>query len=331
VAAIAERIAGSPEVAVYADWLYHCRAVLHLHRGEFLKARQVSREGIERGFHNIWLGGVVDVVDLHEGCFDRTSAGWNLALKFGFANQAFFVMTEALQSGRMEHVADAERGMTELLTSPYFPRLSAHHPRFVLALIACIRGDARAAADLYLHLQPFAGTMFGHMFAMPVDRLLGLLSVCTGDLDRAAKHFEDAGAFCDRAGFRVWRAWVCHDHAVALLRRNRSGDRDAAVSLLERGLALAEDIGMRPLADRIASRLKDVRAAGGRSYPDGLTRREVEVLQLVVRGMTNTEIGGRLFISQHTAATHVQHILEKTGMANRAELTAYAMRGGLAD
>lgn len=329
---LCERIEGSPEAAGYAAIPYHRRGTLHLHRGEFPKVREICGKGIARGFLNIGLDGILALVDMHEGRLDRTSAGWTKALKLVAPNVAFFVMMEALQSGGTEHVAEVERRMNETLVSPYYPLLASHEPRTVLALIACIRDDTRAAAELYPYIVPYAGTMgVGMMNAMPVDRLLGLLSVCMGDLDRAAKHFEDAGAFCDRAGFRVWRAWVYHDHAVALLRRNRSGDRDAAVPLLESGLALAEDIGMRPLAERITGRLKEVRAAGGRSYPDGLTRREVEVLQLVARGMTNQEIGGRLFISQHTAATHVQHILEKTGMANRAELTAYAMRGGLAE
>jgi DNA-binding CsgD family transcriptional regulator/tetratricopeptide (TPR) repeat protein len=332
MSALAGIVEGSADAAIYADQLYHCRAMLHLYRGEFSETRAVCRECLERGFHNIGLRGVLAVVDLHEGCLDRATIRWTRSLRFIAPNVAMYVMKEALQSGRADRVAEAEQAMTGMLVSPYWPRLKVHEPRIALALIACFRNDAKAAADLYPYLLPFAGTTGpGRMHAMSLDRLLGLLGFCTGDLDRAARHFEDAGAFCDRAGYRVELAWVCHDHAAALLRRNRSGDQEAAVTLLERGLALAGDIGMRPLADKIASRLQEVRAAGGRSYPDGLTRREVEVLQLVARGMTNAEIGGRLFISHHTAATHVQHILEKTGMANRAELTAYAMRGGLAE
>jgi DNA-binding NarL/FixJ family response regulator len=57
----------------------------------------------------------------------------------------------------------------------------------------------------------------------------------------------------------------------------------------------------------------------------------MEVLNLVVSGYTNQEIGERLFISSDTAAKHVHHVLGKTGMANRAELTAYALRHGIVD
>ena len=67
-----------------------------------------------------------------------------------------------------------------------------------------------------------------------------------------------------------------------------------------------------------------------RSLPDGLSAREVEVLRLVAEGLSNREIGERLFISQNTVANHVRAILQKTGCANRTEAAAYAVRSGLA-
>ena len=66
-----------------------------------------------------------------------------------------------------------------------------------------------------------------------------------------------------------------------------------------------------------------------RSLPDGLTKREVDVLRLIARGFTNAKIADRLFISQMTVAKHVHNLLDKTGMANRAEAAAYATRSGL--
>jgi DNA-binding NarL/FixJ family response regulator len=66
-----------------------------------------------------------------------------------------------------------------------------------------------------------------------------------------------------------------------------------------------------------------------RAFPDGLTKREVDVLRLMAKGFTNAEIANRLFISQLTVATHVHNLLDKTGMANRAEAAAYATRCGL--
>ncbi|HRP88264.1 MAG TPA: helix-turn-helix transcriptional regulator, partial [Gammaproteobacteria bacterium] len=61
-------------------------------------------------------------------------------------------------------------------------------------------------------------------------------------------------------------------------------------------------------------------------YPDGLTQREVEVLQLLAIGRSNKDISMVLAISLSTVATHVRSILGKTGCANRTEAAAYANR-----
>jgi len=61
----------------------------------------------------------------------------------------------------------------------------------------------------------------------------------------------------------------------------------------------------------------------------GLTRREREVLSLIVTGRTNREIATALFVSHRTATTHVTNILAKLGVATRTEATALALRQGL--
>jgi DNA-binding CsgD family transcriptional regulator len=62
----------------------------------------------------------------------------------------------------------------------------------------------------------------------------------------------------------------------------------------------------------------------------GLTRREVEVLRLLVEGHSDREIANLLFVSRHTAAHHVASILAKLGLPSRAAAAAYAVRSGLA-
>jgi DNA-binding CsgD family transcriptional regulator len=66
-----------------------------------------------------------------------------------------------------------------------------------------------------------------------------------------------------------------------------------------------------------------------REWPAGLTRREVEVLGLLVRGLSNKEIAEELVISPRTAGSHVEHIYLKTGASNRAQASLFAMRHGL--
>jgi HD-GYP domain-containing protein (c-di-GMP phosphodiesterase class II)/DNA-binding CsgD family transcriptional regulator len=77
-----------------------------------------------------------------------------------------------------------------------------------------------------------------------------------------------------------------------------------------------------------------LRAAGHpvrrrRDWPAGLTNREVEVLRLLVRGLSNKEIAERLVISRRTAGSHVEHIYTKIGVSNRARASLFAMKHGL--
>jgi HD-GYP domain-containing protein (c-di-GMP phosphodiesterase class II)/DNA-binding CsgD family transcriptional regulator len=77
-----------------------------------------------------------------------------------------------------------------------------------------------------------------------------------------------------------------------------------------------------------------LRAAGHpvtrrREWPGGLTNREVEVLRLLVRGLSNKEIAEQLVISRRTAGSHVEHIYTKLGVSNRAQASLFAVKHGL--
>jgi DNA-binding NarL/FixJ family response regulator len=67
------------------------------------------------------------------------------------------------------------------------------------------------------------------------------------------------------------------------------------------------------------------------SQRDGLTARETEVLRLIAAGLSNQEIGTRLYLGQATVKTHVNRIFAKTGVRDRAGAVRYAYRSGLAD
>ena len=60
-----------------------------------------------------------------------------------------------------------------------------------------------------------------------------------------------------------------------------------------------------------------------------LTGREIEVIQLVARGMTSREIGLELFISENTVKNHIRNILDKLGLHSRNEAVLYAVRENL--
>jgi two-component system, NarL family, response regulator NreC len=66
-------------------------------------------------------------------------------------------------------------------------------------------------------------------------------------------------------------------------------------------------------------------------HPDGLSDREVEVLRLVARGYTNTEISQQLYLSVRTVESHRARLQRKLGRSTRADLVAYARDQGMLD
>jgi DNA-binding CsgD family transcriptional regulator len=118
------------------------------------------------------------------------------------------------------------------------------------------------------------------------------------------------------------------------------GPRGHAVGALVEAHRLATELGAEPLRGEIEGVARRARvdldrqrqAADRPPKSDtafGLTARELEVLGLLVAGLTNREIGGRLFISENTAGVHVSNILGKLGVSRRMEAAATAHRLGL--
>jgi HD-GYP domain-containing protein (c-di-GMP phosphodiesterase class II)/DNA-binding CsgD family transcriptional regulator len=66
-----------------------------------------------------------------------------------------------------------------------------------------------------------------------------------------------------------------------------------------------------------------------REWPAGLSVREIDVIRLAVRGRSNRQMAGELFVSDDTVKTHLRHIYEKVGFSSRAGLALFAMENDL--
>jgi DNA-binding CsgD family transcriptional regulator len=115
---------------------------------------------------------------------------------------------------------------------------------------------------------------------------------------------------------------------VELARALAESRRQLAIESARAGLAIFERLGATRHSDQAAGLLRELGAPGRPAprTPGKLTRREIEVLELLAAGLSNPEIAERLVISPKTAEHHVGHVFAKLGLRNRAEAAAYAAR-----
>ncbi|MFL5925753.1 MAG: ATP-binding protein [Gaiellaceae bacterium] len=119
-------------------------------------------------------------------------------------------------------------------------------------------------------------------------------------------------------------------------------DRALMLSLLDdeeslvEAIVIARGLGAEPLTRRVARRLRDSGLSvpqgpreSTRANPVGLTTRQLEVLDLLVGGLTNSEIADRLVVSPRTAEHHVAAVLTKLGAATRRDAARRAAELGL--
>jgi DNA-binding CsgD family transcriptional regulator/tetratricopeptide (TPR) repeat protein len=111
-----------------------------------------------------------------------------------------------------------------------------------------------------------------------------------------------------------------------------SGDAGAAEVEAAEALTEADAMGAAPLAAAVRAWARRARVplpGVRREGPSPLTDREEEVLELVAQGLSNRQIGERLYISTKTVSVHVSNLLAKLGVSGRAEAVAVAHRRGL--
>jgi DNA-binding CsgD family transcriptional regulator len=198
-------------------------------------------------------------------------------------------------------------------------------PRELAALARLGDPDCAAACDVALRLTQQLG-------ARPATAMILRARALA---HRAAGRWPEAFEDSDRAAGAFAEMSMLYESAVTLreaglirLARGRRGDREKATEYLERGRQLFAEIGDRRDVEAIEGTL----SAAGLAVPTGrgpgpLSSREVDVAELVARGLSNREIAIQLFITEKTVAHHVGAILFKLGFSSRAEIAAYVARG----
>lgn len=162
-------------------------------------------------------------------------------------------------TGTTGRINVSESAAREILTSPSTPNAVIIPARAGLALIAIQRSDGESAREQYSFLKSERGTL-PYYQTFSVDRVLGLLAQTIVNLDDSQTHFEDALAFCRKAGYIPELAWSLCDYADMLLERDGEGDKAKTISLLDESLRISTDLGMRPLMERVLSRREILKA-----------------------------------------------------------------------
>jgi DNA-binding NarL/FixJ family response regulator len=227
----------------------------------------------------------------------------------------------------------------------------------LLALAELRLAEAEPASAAALLERAIAVTQDDAMTEARVLAPLVAALIAAGDLESARSAYARLDELAVRTARRLVRARASLSaarlaladddgsaaaHAQSALEAFRALEmpHEAAESRLELARALANDVPRLAQEEARASfaAFKELGAARGASaasavlralggdQPTGLTARELEVLSLVARGLTNAGIAEELFITEKTAGHHVSRILAKLGVRNRAEAAAHAAR-----
>jgi DNA-binding CsgD family transcriptional regulator/Tfp pilus assembly protein PilF len=190
-----------------------------------------------------------------------------------------------------------------------------------------VRGDHERAQELYaegLGLAVQIGDRANAAYCL--EGLAGLIAE-RGEPERATRLFGASEALLEAVGAPRYvqaQARVLYERAVESL-RSRLGEEAFEAAWAEGRRMSREDAIEYALEEPAPP--EDTEAQP--DYPAGLSVREVEVLKLVARGMTNAQVAEELYISPRTVNAHMGSVYHKIGSSTRAEAARFATEHGL--
>lgn len=200
----------------------------------------------------------------------------------------------------------------------------ATRPRLLDAYVevALTAGEARAAEEAANELTAIAKSHPAPLLRALASQARAAVLLAKGepadalsDARQAWRIWHDVGAPYEAARARVLVGLACRAH----------GDHDTARLELDAARRAFLQLGAR--VD--VANLETASSGGSARGTDGLTPREVEVLQLVAEGRTNRSVAEELHLSEKTVARHLSNIYTKLGLSSRAAATAWAYEHGL--
>ena len=221
------------------------------------------------------------------------------------------------------------RDLADLAQGSIWPHVMAQYAELCVAL-----DDEERARACYELLEPYPEFIIYCSYVFycggSVAHYLGLLADCLGEWQKADVHFEQALEQHQAMGLYPLTAHTQHTWARMLLNRDEADDRVRANELLDQASETADRLGMIRLQRLIAEAREEFGSGDDEAYPFDLSQREVEVLRLVVEGMTDGEIAEELYLSPRTISTYLSSIYNKLGVNSRAAAAAITVRSGLA-
>jgi DNA-binding NarL/FixJ family response regulator len=256
-----------------------------------------------------------------------------------YAAEAWYVVAEARRL----------RGDSRAVAAYDEAHARGRDPQPGRALLRLQQGDAAGAATSIRSALAAAGN--DPLRRAPLGAAGVEIALAAGRLDDAASVASELEATAATYATSGLEAMAASARGAVLLAEGRAEEalpvlRDACRRWQELGAAYDAARTCVQLADAYrafgdqASAASEVRRAEATyarlgahqaepAMPDGLTRREREVLTLVAEGASNREIGDALYISDRTVARHLTNIFSKIGVASRTKAARYAIDRGL--